>query len=595
LRKPQNTERRPSAFCLLKMSKDTNLQSSLLAHLRHELRTPINAIIGYSEMLLEEEEIKTDPTIENKLDRIHNCGLELLSLVNTILNPASFDAIDLSALYQAIYVEVEIHVNTAIACCQQLEEQVNPEIVPDLNKILFATKKLLETIEYTIDSSQQESELNNDRSNEIVALFYRETSEAIEGLKKDVSEGNDRQTQAATILVVDDSEINRDLISRQIEAQGHRVITAINGEQAIEKIQTGDYDLILLDVIMPKMNGYQVLEWIFHSEWRHIPVIMISALDEIDSVVKCIEMGAEDYLPKTFNPTLLKARIGACLKQKQARDRETHYLTQLAQANQEITNLNERLQAENLRMSTELEVTRRLQQMMLPKERELLEISQLDIAGFMEPAEEVGGDYYDILQQNDRVTIGIGDVTGHGLESGVLTIVAQTAIRTLIEYGVSNPEKILEVLNRTVYKNLQRMNSSKNMTLALLDYHQGKLTLSGQHEEAIVVRSDGTVENLDTIDLGFPIGLEENIDDFLDRTEIQLYSEDLVALYTDGVTEADNSEGIQYGLERLCKVIQQNRQRSALEIRQSVIDDLRQYIGEHKIYDDITLLILKQK
>jgi serine phosphatase RsbU (regulator of sigma subunit) len=577
------------------MSKDTHLQSSLLAHLRHELRTPINAIIGYSEMLLEEEEIKTDPTIESELDRIHNCGLELLSLVNTILNPVSLDAIDLSALYQAIYVEVEIHTNIAIACCQQLERQVDPEIVPDINKILFSTKKLLETLEYTIDSSQQESELNKSHAEEIETLFSTKTNEVVKALKKDVSEENDRATQTATILVVDDSEINRDLISRQIEAQGHNVITAINGEQAIEEIQTGNYDLILLDVIMPKMNGYQVLEWICHSEWRHIPVIMISALDEIDSVVKCIEMGAEDYLPKTFNPTLLRARVGACLKQKQSRDRENHYLSQLAQANQEITNLNERLQAENSRMSTELEVTRRLQQMMLPKERELLEIPQLDIAGYMEPAEEVGGDYYDILQQDDRVTISIGDVTGHGLESGVLTIVAQTAIRTLVENGVSEPEKILEVLNRTVYKNLQRMGSSKNMTLALLDYHQGKLTLSGQHEEAIVVRCNGTVENLDTIDLGFPIGLEENIAEFLDRTEIQLYSGDLVVLYTDGVTEADNSEGIQYGLERLCKVIQQNRHRSALDIRQSVIDDLRQYIDNHKIYDDITLLILKQK
>jgi serine phosphatase RsbU (regulator of sigma subunit) len=577
------------------MSQDTHPKSSLLAHLRHELRTPINAIIGYSEMLLEEVEVKADPTIESELNNIHNCGLELLSLVNTILNPSSFDAIDLSALYQAIYIEVEIHTNTAIACCQDLERQVDPEIVPDINKILFAVNKLVETLEYTIESSQQELESHNPQLEELATLFSTATSEVAEAFKNDFSAEENPQNQTATILLVDDSEINRDLISRQIEAQGHNVITAVNGEQAIEKIQTGAYDLILLDVIMPKMNGYQVLEWICNSEWRYIPVIMISALDEIDSVVKCIEMGAEDYLPKTFNPTLLRARIGACLKQKQSRDRENNYLAQLAQANQKITNLNQRLQAENSRLSTELEVTRRLQQMMLPKEQELLKISQLDISGFMEPAEEVGGDYYDILQQNDRVTISIGDVTGHGLESGVLTIVAQTAIRTLIENGISEPEKILEVLNRTIYKNLQRMGSSKNMTLALLDYHQGKLTISGQHEEAIVVRTDGTVENLDTIDLGFPIGLEENITEFLDRIEIELYAGDLVVLYTDGVTEADNSEGMQYGLERLCKVIQQNRQRSALEIRQSVIDDLRQYIGEHKIYDDITLLIIKQK
>ncbi|MCZ0901656.1 SpoIIE family protein phosphatase, partial [Microcoleus sp. HI-ES] len=104
---------------------------------------------------------------------------------------------------------------------------------------------------------------------------------------------------------------------------------------------------------------------------------------------------------------------------------------QLAQANKEILVLNERLKVDNLRMSAELDVTRRLQQMILPQQQELESIAGLEIAAFMEPADEVGGDYYDVLTQNDQVKISIGDVTGHGLESGVLMIMAQTAVRTL--------------------------------------------------------------------------------------------------------------------------------------------------------------------
>lgn len=267
----------------------------------------------------------------------------------------------------------------------------------------------------------------------------------------------------------------------------------------------------------------------------------------------------------------------------------------LEQANQKILSLNNRLKQENLRMSSELEVTRKLQQMILPKEHELSLILGLDIAGFMEPAAEVGGDYYDVLQQHGRIKIGIGDVTGHGLESGMLMIMVQTAVRTLLQSEENDPVRFLDTLNRTIYGNVQRMSSDKNLTLSLIDYEQGKLTLSGQHEEIIVVRRNGTLERFDTIDLGFPIGLEEEISDFLDQKQIHLDVGDVMVLYTDGITEAENESRQLYGVDRLCEVICQHVDESASNIRQSVIDDLRSHIGTQKIYDDITLLVLKQK
>jgi serine phosphatase RsbU (regulator of sigma subunit) len=213
----------------------------------------------------------------------------------------------------------------------------------------------------------------------------------------------------------------------------------------------------------------------------------------------------------------------------------------------------------------------------------------------MEPADEVGGDYYDVLKMNERVKIGIGYVTGHGLESGVLMIMAQTAVRTLEKIKETDPVKFLDVVNQTLYDNLQRMNSGKNMSLAILDYAKGVVTLSGQHEEMIVVRADGKLECIDTMDLGFPIGLEAQIGDFIAQEEVRLNSGDVVVLYTDGITEAENINKDFYGLERLCDVVVKNRHNSAEEIKEIVIDDVRQHIGSQKVFDDITLVVLKQK
>ncbi|WAL58820.1 adenylate/guanylate cyclase domain-containing protein [Thermocoleostomius sinensis] len=132
------------------------------------------------------------------------------------------------------------------------------------------------------------------------------------------------------VLVVDDNEMNRDLLSRRLQRQGFTIMMAADGQQALDKIRSQPFDLVLLDVMMPQLNGYQVLEYLkADATLRHIPVIMISAIDDMDSVIRCIELGAEDYLFKPFNQTLLKARISACLEKKRLRDQEQAFLKQI--------------------------------------------------------------------------------------------------------------------------------------------------------------------------------------------------------------------------------------------------------------------------
>ena len=187
----------------------------------------------------------------------------------------------------------------------------------------------------------------------------------------------------------------------------------------------------------------------------------------------------------------------------------------LSGGNKKITLLKDRLKAENRQMISELDLTRKIQQMLLSKDRELKEVIGLDIAGFMEAAEEAGGDYYDVLQHKGRVKIGMDNVREHGWESGVLMIVVQTAVRTWLADNEPEQVKFLSAINSVIYDNGQRMKLDKNASFALLEYQQGMLKLSGQHQEMIVVRCNGCVERFDTIDLGFPRGMDAEIAKFV--------------------------------------------------------------------------------
>ena len=270
---------------------------------------------------------------------------------------------------------------------------------------------------------------------------------------------------------------------------------------------------------------------------------------------------------------------------------------QVEEAYAEIQMLNEQLHQENLRMGAELDVARRLQQMVLPVPEELDKIPGVDIVGYMQPANEVGGDYYDVLHDHDnRLCIGIGDVTGHGLESGVLMLMTQTAIRTLIDRGESDPVVFLNTINRVLYHNIQRMSAERSLTLAIVNYQHGQLRLIGQHEEMLVVRHDGRVERVDTTELGFPIGMVHDIGAWIAEATVALDQGDGIVLYTDGITEAQNAENQLYGLERLCAVISANwRDASAEAVKNAVVDDMRQFVGNAQVYDDVTLVVLKQQ
>ncbi|MGD9007032.1 MAG: ATP-binding protein [Desulfobacteraceae bacterium] len=380
------------------------------------------------------------------------------------------------------------------------------------------------------------------------------------------------------VLVVDDEIVNQQVLKNVLTLDDYTVFQAFSGNEALEAVDSGQhFDLVLLDVMMPMMSGYELCEKIRETlPFHELPIIMLSAKNQIEDLVTGLNAGANDYLTKPISREELLARLKTHLNLKT-------------------------LIAENARMSAELDVARRLQQMVLPKPFELDGIKQLDIACHMQPAEEVGGDYYDILPHDGGIKIGIGDVTGHGLESGVLMLMAQTAIRTLITHNETEPIRFLSVVNRTIYDNIQRMQVDRMMSLSLIDYCDGRMRISGQHEEILLVRRNGQVERLDTIDLGAFVGITEDISDYISEVEAVLEPGDGAVLYTDGIIES-HPEGTDptaenlYGLDRLCDVVSRHWHLSVEEIRWSVIEDVTRHMGrKNKIDDDLTLIILKQK
>ncbi len=307
---------------------------ALLSHMRHELRTPINAIIGYSELLLEEAEDRGAGAFVSDLEKIRLGGRRLLELVNEILDASKTDVDKID--WETFGADLRHHLRTPLndvigytdLLLEEAEELNAGHVMDDLKKIRQAGDRMLAMTEDLVNlvhiaAGKMDLDLGSFESTMIQELVA--TIRPVEEKESAIPEG-----ERGFLLVVDDNEMNRDMLSRRLQRQGHTVAVAENGRQALEMMQAQQFDLILLDMMMPEMNGYQVLEHLKKGETlRDIPVIMISAMDEIESVVRCIEMGAEDYLTKPFNPVLLRARIGACLEKKFLRDREVSHLRQI--------------------------------------------------------------------------------------------------------------------------------------------------------------------------------------------------------------------------------------------------------------------------
>jgi sigma-B regulation protein RsbU (phosphoserine phosphatase) len=381
------------------------------------------------------------------------------------------------------------------------------------------------------------------------------------------------------LLVVDDNEDNRYTLTHRLKRQGYtNLTTAEDGRQALDLLRARRFDLVLLDIMMPELNGYQVLEQLKADEkLRHIPVIMISAVDEFESVIRCIELGAEDYLPKPFNPTLLKARIGASLQKKRLQDEVRGHLDRIEQ---------------------ELQAARELQKSMVPSAFPAPTAAMpVEVYAAMEPARQVGGDLYDFFTLDDgRFCFLVGDVSGKGVPAALFMARTKTLVRLvatmfrLSDQAVPLPHEILSRVNHE----LCRDNAGcmfVTLFLGMLDPRSGEVAFGNAgHLAPYVTGRPGGIVPLGGAHAK-PLGIRGDLR--YDTGTCRLRPGEGMFLFSDGITDALDTEGHPFTEDRLEATLQAAMPGDPARIVRGVVDTVLDFArGSHQ-EDDITALALR--
>jgi len=379
-----------------------------------------------------------------------------------------------------------------------------------------------------------------------------------------------------TILAVDDTPTNIALLAGLLGEQ-YKVKAATNGAKALELAAANPPDLILLDIMMPGLSGYDVLERLrADPQLRHIPVIMISAVDEIESVIRCIELGAEDYLPKPFNPTLLRTRVGASLEKKRLRDDIVRHLDQI---------------------ENELKAAREIQLSMVPLDFQAPSAgSPVEIFATLEPAREIGGDLYDFFWGEDgRLYFVVADVSGKGAPAALFMARIKTMTRLVAMLyrepsGVAvEPGRIVAKINEDVSVD-NRQDMFVTVFFGILDPRTLELTYcNAGHNTPYVIRKNGPVKLQGAH--GIPMGI---IGDYHYDTEtLQLARGDCLFVFTDGVTEAMDAESSFFTDQRLEDVLAGLEGTPARAVVSEVIASVRDFSAGEPQADDIAVMAIR--
>jgi len=385
----------------------------------------------------------------------------------------------------------------------------------------------------------------------------------------DASKARALGSPKGNILIVDDAPANLRLLSQMLAEQGYHVRPVPDGPLALAAVQAELPDLILLDVRMPEMNGYEVCERLkADTETRDIPIIFISALDATQDKVRAFGAGGVDYVTKPFQVEEVLARI------------ETHLALRSLQA---------RLQEANGKMERELALAGEIQTSFLP--RELPSIPGWQLSATLKPARQTSGDFYDFISlPNARLGFVVADVTDKGAGAALYMALSCTLIRTYaLEYPLQ-PELVLSAANRRI---LRDTSASQFVTVfyGTLDPATGTLHYcNAGHCPPYHIRAENGGDVRKLIRTGIPLGI------FADKTwgqeVVQFDPGDALVLYTVGITEARSEEAHFFGQERLLQSVRTNLGRSAREIQNAILTDVHRFVGDAPQSDDIALAVL---
>jgi sigma-B regulation protein RsbU (phosphoserine phosphatase) len=506
-----------------------------LSRIRHDLRNPLGEILGFSEILQEEAVERGLQPLLSGFEAIHQAAARVFAEVNHWLSPDTIGQSPES--FQELERTIQLLTDRIIATAESLSEKCdaleNNWGGDDLLRIIGAARRLRD------DSPTMLHEL---------ATAYASGSGS-QGVGTGEKAGLDTSIQAkrlhggeiepvrasGSLLIVDDNEANRALLARRLRRQGYTVSLAENGRQALEKLRARRFDLVLLDVIMPEMGGYHVLEKMKQDPLlRHVPVIMISALDDLEMLARCIEKGAEDYLSKPFDAVLLQARIGSSLEKKRLHDHEEQTYRALVESQKHL--------------AAELAEAAAYVKSLLPAPLQ----GEVTTDWRYVPSSELGGDAFGYRWVDaDHFAIFLLDVCSHGVGAALLSISVMNVLRSQNLPGADfcDPSTVLAALNRAFAMESQN-NLYFTMWYGVLEKSTRRLRYSsGGHPPAILItgpdRAEAKVEKLKTS--GPPIGTFPESVYPVQSTSLQSFNR--LFVFSDGAYEIVRQDGSMLTLE----------------------------------------------
>ncbi|MBY0577988.1 MAG: response regulator [Burkholderiales bacterium] len=579
------------------MDKSEFVEKKRLAKMRHELRTPMNHIIGYSEMLIEDTAGSEHEHLVPDLQEIRTVSERLLAIINDLCDPLNAGngfreklgnkCGEMHAFVSGIAGQVD-------ALIERAGSSQGEAFIPDLTKIRSAANHLRNLID------NPDSHVENSQ-----ATIPVHTHKTV-----------NQESQLGCLLLVDDNETNREMLSRRLEQIGYKVAVAGNGLQALDMLQASPFDLVLLDVMMPELDGYETLYRMKSDEnLNGIPVIMISALDEMDSVVRCIEMGAEDYLPKPFNPVLLKARISASLEKKFHRDQEKNYRLQIEESNHHLQDLLGKVEQKNRQIMASINYAKVIQGALLPS-ADLVKNLLGSHFIIWEPKDIVGGDIYVVERVRNGFLIAAIDCTGHGVPGALMTMITVSAIKQIISEGggqessphtgverrrqfgnsrCCRPSEMLKRLNRLIKLSLYhqtdgdfRMDDGLEIGACWFDFYRNELTYCGSRFPLIVLH-EGRMDVFEGNRQRLGYRNADTEYEFSEQT-MPILPGQRFYLYSDGIIDQIGENGLPFGKRRLHDMIRHNAHLDMAVQKEVFGSILAQHQGNQKRRDDITLM-----
>lgn len=534
-------------------------QREKIKYLRHELRTYLTHIIGYAEILKEElqdtdrNELYSDVLIiEQEAQNLSNFFKKFFYDQGQALEDLDIDQFK-TMIYGPLYIVIGHGQRLKIS-----SEEFKPQIAKDIERLLESCRAIQDIMEKHLEIG----------STEYQATIHESTNQDLS------SEQYQATKLAGKILLVEDNKESQLFLAKSIEFLGYHVDIAVDGFKALAMLDQKSYDLIILDILLPGLSGYQVLEKVkSNPKTKNIPVIIVSALDEVDSVTQCLKLGAEDYILKNHNSIIFRAKINSCLEKKRIHDHELSVMAEL-RAYQSL-------------FEKELaEAASYVRGFLPPKLNDVITTDYV-----FHPSKKLGGDFFDYhWLDEDHFVFYLLDVSGHGIGAALLSVSVMNVLRSQLHNKIelSKPNMILEALNNSF---LMEQQNNMYFTIWYGVYQPSSRILnysSAGAPPAVLVyfeNDDPVAEQLSTTDM--IIGVDSSY--HYELKEVKIPTDSRLYLFSDGVYEVKRVNNRMFSFKEFQEILRLHPRWDKSSVH-DILHQIQGLTGIDTFEDDFSLL-----